>query len=91
MQNERITLIELQNKNQDDGIHLLKTEFSKHLNPNTCQMNKNKPDNMIKRQPFYPPSDEKENGDVDDDVKQHVIREEKQRAARLLPLSLLAY
>lgn len=91
MQNDRITLLELQNKNQDDGIQFLKSETSEHLSPNICQMNQNRPNNMIKRKPFYPTT-EKENGDAADDVNQHVIRQEKQRRpARLLPLQLLTY
>ena len=31
-QNERIKLIEFQNKNQDDGIEFLKTEMNEHRN-----------------------------------------------------------
>ena len=86
-QNERITLLELQNKNQDNGIQFLKTEFSEYRNQ-IGQLNKN--GNMDKYEPFSA-SSEKENGAFNADHQLHVIRQKKQRPARLLPLQLITY
>ena len=49
------------------------------------QMNKN--DNMIKYEPFSPSSLKENGADIIDPL--HVTKQEKQRAARLIPLSLL--
>jgi len=86
-QNERITLLELQYKNQDDGIQFLKTEVSEYRNE-IGQLNKN--GNMVKYEPFSA-SSEKENGAFNTDHQLHVIRQNKQRPARLLPLQLITY
>ncbi len=90
MQNDRITQLELQNKNQDDGIQFLQTKISEHLNHHIYPMNTNGQNNKdtSKRESFYP-SSEKENGAAGDN--QHVIKQEEKRPARLLPLQLIAY
>jgi len=57
--NERIALIELQNKNQDDGIQILKTEISEHRNQIGQLNNIGK---MVKHELFSSSSSEEENG-----------------------------
>ena len=55
MQNDRITQLELQNKNQDDGIQFLQTKISEHLNQNIYQINKNGQNNIdtFKRESLF--------------------------------------
>jgi len=89
-QNDRITLLELQNKKQDDGIEFLRTDMAKHRNQIGRMKENNKLFNGIMLGESFSLLDEKENG-ADDTTNQHVIRQEKQRAARLIPKSLLVY
>jgi len=90
-QNNRITLLEVQNKNQDDDINLLKIDNSQ-IHGRIDSMN----DEVIHQQdnddagPSH--SNNAADGTDDNDVipfTQNCKQKDRKRAARLLPLQLL--